>query len=411
MANTRHDRHVCIIDPSFTLESPSMKHLVYSVPALIGKGWRITVIAERVEPGLPVEFLRLRPRTRIPWLRTWEFLAMMQVNLRKFRYQHPEAVIFGTAGLPSIADVSAVHFLLHVWLREARKIPDMNLRERAALVLSRLDQRRFTKHFASDETTLWLPVSESIADELLKVVPRPKRICVLPNSYDESRFNSDTRDRFRKQKRMELNFDTKDFVFVFLSQGHHRRKGFWVAVEALAQLRREKSELVYHPRLLVIGGTSRTLARIQRELSRQVSDWSKWIRFTGMVDRPEESLAAADAFLFPSFFEAFCLAEIEAAAMNLPLLLTAHHGSEMILQNGRNGLTISHDQALLVEQLHQFLSGTSLLGPIDPVTLRPRNFHPSVGRALTRQQYSDHLLGLLDRVREAKREHQGASGE
>jgi glycosyltransferase involved in cell wall biosynthesis len=175
-----------------------------------------------------------------------------------------------------------------------------------------------------------------------------------------------------------------------------------VAVEALAQLRREKSELAYHPRLLVIGGTSRTLARIKRELSRQVSDWSGWIRFTGMVDRPEESLAAADAFLFPSFFEAFCLAEIEAAAMSLPLLLTPHHGSEMILQNGWNGLTISRNQPLLVEQLHEFLSGSSLLGPIDPITLRPRNFHPSVGRALTRQQYSDHLLVLLDKAREAK---------
>jgi glycosyltransferase involved in cell wall biosynthesis len=332
-----------------------MKHLVYSVSALIGKGWRITVMAEQVEPGLPVEFLQLRPRSRVPWFRTWEFLAMMQVNLRKFRYQHPEAVIFGTAGLPSTADVSAVHFFLHVWLREARKIPDMSLRERAALFLSRLDQRRFTRHFASDETALWLPVSESIADELRKVVPRPKRIWVLPNSYDESRFSLDTRDRFRKQKRMELNFDTNDFVFVFLSQGHHRRKGFWVAVEALAQLRREKSELAYHPRLLVIGGTPRTLARIQRELSRQVSDWSAWIRFTGMVDRPEESLAAADAFLFPSFFEAFCLAEIEAAAMSLPLLLTAHHGSEMILHHGRNGLTISHNQALLVEQAARIL--------------------------------------------------------
>jgi glycosyltransferase involved in cell wall biosynthesis len=404
MANTKHDRHVCIIDPSFTLESPSMKHLVYSVPALIGKGWRITVMAERVEQGLPVEFFRLRPRSRIPWLRTWEFLSMMQVNLRKFRCQHPGAVIFGTAGLPSNADVSAVHFLLHVWLQEARKIPDMNLRERAALCISRLDQRRFTRHFASDETILWLPVSESIADELLKVVPRPKRVCVLPNSYDESRFNSDTRDRFRKQKRIELNFDTKDFVFVFLSQGHYRRKGFWVAVEALAQLRREKSDMAYHPHLLVVGGTSRTLARLQRELSRRVSAWSTWIRFTGMIDRPEESLAAADAFLFPSFFEAFCLAEIEAAAMSLPLLLTAHHGSEMILQNGRNGLIISGNQALLVEQLHEFLSGSSLLGPIDPITLLPRNFQPSVGRALTRQQYSDYLLVLLDKAREAKHE-------
>ena len=381
-----------------------MKHLVYSVPALIGAGWRITVIAERIQQGLPVQFLQLRPRSGIPWVRTLEFLARMEASVREFRSQNPEAVILGTAGLPPNAEVSAVHFLLHVWLREARKIPAMSLRERAALLFSRIDERRFTRHFASDETTLWLPVSESIADELRKIVAHPERICVLPNSYDESRFKPDTRDRFRKQKRMELNFDAKDFVFVFLSQGHHRRKGFWVAVEALAQLRREKHQLPHHPRLLVIGGIPKTLARLKRELSRKIPDWSAWIRFTGMVDRPEESLAAADAFLFPSFFEAFCLAEIEAAAMGLPLLLTKHHGSEMILQDGRNGLAISFNQALLVDQLRDFLSGSSALGSIDPETLAPANFHPSVGRALTRQQYSDRLLVLLDRVRQAKHE-------
>jgi hypothetical protein len=76
----------------------------------------------------------------------------------------------------------------------------------------------------------------------------------------------------------------------------------------------------------------------------------------------------------------------------------------MILHHGRNGLTISHNQALLVKQLHEFLSGSSLLGPIDPITLRPRNFQPSVGRALTRQQYSEYLLVLLDKARKAKQE-------
>jgi len=37
--------------------------------------------------------------------------------------------------------------------------------------------------------------------------------------------------------------------------------------------------------------------------------------------------------------------EIEAAAMGLPLLLTPHHGSEMILKDGVNGLVLPFDAA------------------------------------------------------------------
>jgi len=387
-----------------------MKHLVCAVPSLIDAGWRITAIAENIEPNLPVEFLRLKPD------RGWQLFSMLasagrvRRSVRDFRTKHPDAVIFGTPGLPYNAHMSAVQFLSHVWLREARKIPAMNLRERAGLWLSKIDDWRTAKDFNLNRTTIWLPVSESIARELQKVVARPERVKVLPNSYDESRFNLETVDRFRSPKRAELHFGSGDFVFAFLSQGHHRRKGFWVAVEALAQLRAGNRSLTYNPQLLVIGGKPATLSRLKKDLSRNVSDWSRWIRFTAMVSRPEESLAAADAFLFPSFFEGFCLAEIEAAAMGLPLLLTAHHGSEMILRQSRNGLTMSSEPTVLAKQLFEFLSGASQLGRIDPVSLRPKNFCLSVGRALTRSEYNSALLQLVEAVYE-ERERVRAPGQ
>jgi glycosyltransferase involved in cell wall biosynthesis len=402
MAKQRDQKQLCIVDPGFVLESPSMKHLIYSVPALVREGWQITVMAERVEQHLQVEFLPLRTNIRSPALKMLQFSALVEKRVRDFRIANPDAVIFGTPGLPFATDIAAVHFLNHVWLREAKKIPAMSLRERVGLFYSRMQGWRTAKAFNSNLTFLWLPVSEAIADELRKVIAHPERVRVLPNSYDELRFNRDNRDRFRTLKRAELKFDSKKFVFVFLSQGHHRRKGFWVAVEALDQLRRTRRRLPYQVCLLVIGGVPATLARLKKVLSQQVPDWSDWIRFTGMVDRPEESLAAADAFLFPSFFEAFCLAEIEAAAIGLPLLLTKHHGSEMILEHGRNGLEISAKPSLLLQQIDDFLSGSSALGPIDPVSLRPRNFSFSIGRALTKAQYSASLLEFVDQVHEAK---------
>lgn len=391
MAETKH---LCIVDPSFNLDSPTMKHLVHAVPALIEAGWQVTVIAENIESDLPVEFQRLKPQMQMPILGGIGLFGQVQKSVRDFRLRYPDAIIFGTPTMPYQADVSAVHFLQHIWLREARKVSGMEWRERAWLVLARMHAHRATKDFSSNRSAIWLPVSESIATELQAVVARPDRVYVLPNSYDESRFNLGTADRLRRYKRGALNFGAKDFVFAFLSQGHHRRKGFWAAVEAMVHLREKKPP--YDPHFLVIGGLPATLNRLKLKLTHQVGDWRDWIHFVGMVDRPEEYLAAADAFLFPSYFEAFCLAEIEAAAIGLPLLLTPHYGSEMILEHGRNGLATAWQPLDLSNQLFALLSGTSPLGPIDPVSLRPKNFRPSVGRALSRSQYSTALLDFLE---------------
>jgi glycosyltransferase involved in cell wall biosynthesis len=397
MAGTKH---LCIVDPSFNLDSPTMKHLVQAVPALIEADWEVTVIAENIESNLPIEFQRLKPRMQIPILGGIGLFGQVQKSVRDFRLRHPEAIIFGTPAMPYQADVSAVHFLQHIWLREAHKVSGMEWRERAWLVLARMSAHRAAKDFSSNRSAIWLPVSESIATELQEVVARPDRVYVLPNSYDESRFNLATANRLRSHKRAELNFGAKDFVFAFLSQGHHRRKGFWVAVEAMVGLRKKKPP--YDPHFLVIGGLPATLNRLKLNLSHQVADWRDWIHFIGMVERPEESLAAADAFLFPSYFEAFCLAEIEAAAMGLPLLLTPHYGAEMILEHGRNGLTVPWQPPDLSNQLLAFLNGASPLGPIDPVNLRPRNLQPGVGRALSRSQYSAALLGFLETAYEER---------
>jgi glycosyltransferase involved in cell wall biosynthesis len=398
-------KRLCIVDPSFTLDSPTMKHLVYAVPFLIDAGWLVTVIAENIESDLPVDFERLQPRVKIPIIGSFDFCSRAQKRVRDFRARYPEAVVLGTPATPYNADVTTVHFLQHIWLRAARKVPGMDWREYTWLLVARIEAHRAAKAFRSNRHTMWLPVSESIARELQKVTANPEKAHVLPNSYDESRFNLGAADRLRRRKRTELNFGSKDFVFAFLSQGHHRRKGFWVAVEAIASLRKNKRDYVLH--FLVMGGSPSTLDRLKRTLSHQIDDWPDWIHFTGMVKYPEEYLAAADAFLFPSYFEAFCLAEIEAAALGLPLLLTPHHGAEMILDHGRNGLKIDWQPANLSNQLRDLLAGVSPLGVIDPVSLRPRNFRPGVGRALNRSEYSSALLAFLETAYEDRASRRG----
>jgi glycosyltransferase involved in cell wall biosynthesis len=75
-----------------------------------------------------------------------------------------------------------------------------------------------------------------------------------------------------------------------------------------------------------------------------------------MVSDIEKYYAAADALLFPSHSEAFSLVEVEAGACGLPLFLTRHHGSEMIMEAGKNGLWLEFDSVNIAEVLETFIT-------------------------------------------------------
>ena len=178
-------------------------------------------------------------------------------------------------------------------------------------------------------------MSESVAKDVNRYAAPWKKVRVLPNSTDPSRWNAASRSKHRSSTRRSLGWEENDLVFVFSSQGHHRRKGFEIAVKAVSLLRP-----LGNARLLVLGGVPKTLERLRDELARTVPDFHEFTHFAGMVSDPLPWLAGADALLFPSYSEAFSLVEIEAAALGLRLYLTPHHGSEMLLgpdipSNGR----------------------------------------------------------------------------
>ena len=225
-----------------------------------------------------------------------------------------------------------------------------------------------------------LAVSDSVADEVRSRARAGLSVATLPNSYDETRFNAQVRHRYRDAMRRELGYKNDHQVFCFVSSGHYRRKGFWLAVEALAHL--QPTVNGKSPRLLVVGGRAETLDLLRSQVRRRFPGSEQWITFAGMQTEVEKYYAASDAFIFPSHFEAFCLAEIEAAACGLPLLLTPHHGTEMILQDGINGRLISINPTEMSRQLAQFIREGL-----------PK-FTPNAGRGLSRNAYTSALLKI-----------------
>ncbi|MFT3989914.1 MAG: glycosyltransferase [Luteolibacter sp.] len=167
------------------------------------------------------------------------------------------------------------------------------------------------------------------------------------------------------------------------------RKGLPQAIAAVNGLR----QLGHAARLLVIGGTERTIAEFRQRMRREGLP-EDFVRFAGMVSPPEQHFAAGDAFLFPSHFEAFSLVEIEAAALGMRLYLTDHPGSEMILREGVNGKILPWDVPGMTRLLDEEIRSGLLKQP-----------HHEMGEALTPDAYAIQLSRLFSQAIERKCTH------
>lgn len=337
-----------IIDPNVSTTSPSMRGVVLALPHLVQRGWSIEVWCWWCDEGLPVERVVKLPRHgNVPVLGLHVFGWWAR---KRHRQEGRVAdVVLSLSPYEPNCDVCLVQFSPFDWERRQRVLGMHSMRdayERAVNALGLWMARRF---FRTTKARVVLAVSEAVAEDL-REENAALRIKILPNSYDPKRFHAGVRELFRDEMRQKLGYEDAQQVFVFASTGHYRRKGFFLAVEAMKELR------VKHPeaRLLVVGGTPARLAALQKELG----GGHEWICYTGMVTDVERYFAAADAFLFPSYSEAFALVEVEAAACELPLFLTPHHGAEMILEEGVNGRQIPFEAKQAAAVLAEFLNGS-----------------------------------------------------
>jgi glycosyltransferase involved in cell wall biosynthesis len=377
----QEQKSVLWVDPSVTTGSPSMRGLVESLPSLRAHGWSIRALCYEVQKTQPpLEATRL-PKLPVPMLEFFVacniYRFIQSVVLRK----RPARIIHATCGTDLQADICAVHFCHRRWLQIAKTAKSPWFRDWIALKLSHVSALIEQWQLRSPSVKLLLPVSRAIGDLARQCYGARAAQKVLPNSFDQTRFNPTIRELYRASARNSLGFSANETVFAFSSYGHYRRKGFWLIVSALQILAGEGAHDV---RLLVIGGTAKTLARLKSELATRFPEYARWILFVGTISEVEKSLAAADAFLCPSYFEGFSLAEIEAAAMGLPLLVTRHPGTEMIVREGKNGVWLEFDPQDIAKKIRAFAR-------------REFRFElPNFGEALTNSQYADRVLSIYD---------------
>ena len=378
-------KHIRFIEPSFTAGNPSTNGLVAVAERLVNDGWDVEVWCRALDPTLEGKVRKKHlPSLSLPdFLKVFadftliHFMAIVEM-IRGNPKPH-KTVSTGFMFLP--ADLVTVHFSHFDWFGRQSKMGFFKSAESTFEFLKTVPGLiAEILLFYNPWPNRLLPVSEAVALDIRTWAGSWKEVEVLPNCFHGENFSPEVRLGFRNDARKKLGFSESEIVLAFALNGHFYRKGLADAVAAVGLLR----ERGHSASLLVIGGREATLRRQKRFLSKTHPDFETWTTFTGLVGDMPFHLSAADAFFFPSRSEAFSLVEIEAAALGLPLFLTPHHGSEMILRDGINGRLLPWNVSGMADDIEEEIHKGLL--PITPA---------DTGKATTTVQYYDTWLRLL----------------
>ena len=330
-----------------------------SRPRVALVGWRLGSELERViEQGADrFDYVvvsmdldeRLRPlvewhRMPLPKLNSFrvgwaEFCARGAVRLGRLH-----ADLTHTVGpmpiVPNRVDLNTVTFC-HAAFHEATV--DHPLKGSASRIGWRLGQR-FTlaleRWWFQRAVGMLVGISEGSAEDLRRHYPGVE-VAMVPRGMDLERFRPDPESR--RRMRQEHSIGPDDVVALFVDQQHRPIKGLDIAIDAFARARRSEGG----PDLLWVLGAGNESAM---SLAERVGVGSR-VRFLGYTSELERFYRAADIFVLPTVYEAFCRAAHEAAACGLPVVAPPVNGIRELVGEDEAGILVGRDSAEVAQSL------------------------------------------------------------
>ncbi len=389
--------HLLIIDPHLVRRSPAMKSLIPLLPELLDEGWTVSVWSvemDAIDPRIAWQRVPC-PFRRWALVSAWFWVYAHGRYLWQFRgkggaARRAQTLVQATSFYCRWADIIGIHFVFSLYQKVAeqfRRELNLSLYERVMLKLSVSKEKALFR--PCGHRRVWTVVSRRLMEEMGPYLPEGDRRVLLPNAYNPQRFNPGVRLARREESRAKLGLTAKEVVFAFVCLGGFNRKGFTLALEACHLLNARGCPC----RLLVIGGRDEHPPEIGSWLERLGISPAEagFVVTRGRTAVVEEWLCAADALLFPSYCEAFSIAEIEAAALGLRLYLTPHYGAEMTLESGCLGRMLPWDAPGIAAILEEEIQSGRIFDP-----------NASTGAALDPAAMALQYRALLEEVWAAK---------
>lgn len=311
---------------AFTLDDP-----------LIGKGWG------------NLTFHPIRPNISRPELvkSTYFYGATLPFLMRRRTARRRRATLIHAAGACALlSDVVQVHFVQAAWREIRRRLPEDLLRPSGAgaargprsILLKAYQDLLLTYNVAVERMVFrpektYIAVSQGVARELDECLGLRERVHVVRHGVDPALFHpvdaSSGEERLAIRRR--LGIEPTEIAVLFV--GAFDRKGLARVIDAAALI---EPGTLGRMRIVVVGSGDRDRF-VERARSRGIEDR---LILAGYQKEVASYYRAADVFLFPTSYEPFGMAILEAMASGLPSIVSRSAGAAELIVNGESGFLL-----------------------------------------------------------------------
>ena len=228
-------------------------------------------------------------------------LALLKHRLGEFDILHTQGYC---GGRPNVV---TAHICLAAYLRS---LSEISTRTWCSLRLMALAESRFYRGYRG----AIIAASQGLANDLRHFYEVRGPVYVVPHGVDSDRFTSANRGRFRARIRRELGIADDQTLALYvgdLTKAH-------TYLKALAQITPDV-------RFAIVTA------------SRQYQWSAPNVRFHEPTAVIEHFYSAADAFVFPTCYDAFAMVVLEAMASGLPVFSSDRAGAAELIDPGRDG--------------------------------------------------------------------------
>ena len=276
-------------------------------------------------------------------------LLLFARAVREWAANHPEWLLFSLERVPGAEVYRAGDGVHAEWLLRKRAVRPGSwpLDYLRPLNLAYLHLERAM--FGSPALRLVIANSNRGREEIVRRFRLPaEKIRVVHNGIDIARFPHDRKADAKVRLRTRFGIPDGETVFLFVGSGF-ARKGVGTIARAARLLAGRGCETY---RVVLVGKGDPS------DYVRSAGPASGRLLFTGPVAGADDLFLGADVFIFPTVYEPFSNACLEAMAAGLPVVTTTVNGASELLREAESGFLLEDplDAPALADRMEKLLS-------------------------------------------------------